>query len=722
MEDSMKKRITLVLTLLLAALMLAACADDNTTEPLPTAALPEPTPLPPPDEGLGEATAVPAEPTATAEPAAAALTPAVTVADQELSDGTVTIAAVTAAEPGWIVIHADANGAPGPVIGFAPVATGDNENVQVEVDEAGATGTLYAMLHVDAGVAGEYEFPGDDVPARVDGNVVMQPFTLTGGLDEAAAAGAVGLELVAEGLAAPVVFKPVPGETGRFVIVDQIGVAYILDGDGNLLDEPFLDLRDRIVELMADFDERGFLGLAFHPAYAENGRFYVYYSAPLREEAPAGWNHTSHISEFQVSADDANVADPGSERLLLQVDQPQFNHDGGQIAFGPDGYLYIPLGDGGGANDVGLGHVDDWYEFNEGGNAQNITENLLGAILRIDVDAEGTDGQPYGIPADNPFAGDDEVFPEIWAYGFRNPFRISFDRGGDNALYVADAGQDHWEEVSIVEAGGNYGWSVKEATHCFNAAEPDNPPADCPDSDPDGNPLVDPVVEYLNANQEGGLGLVVIGGHVYRGEALPELQGAYVFGDWSDSFSEGNGRLFVATPSDEGLWPVQALAVSNTDSGTLESFLLSFGEDEDGELYVLTSGSVGPAGESGRVYRLVPADSAGPLAMPAETDEEAMAETEEEAAAGEMTVIIDALAFSPAQLTVPVGTTVVWQNEDNLAHTVTAGRHTGPEPERFDSGLFDPGESFSYTFDEAGTFDYYCTIHPAMQATITVEE
>lgn len=175
----------------------------------------------------------------------------------------------------------------------------------------------------------------------------------------------VGLELVADGLAAPVVFKPIPDGSGRSVIADQTGQVYVLDAEGNLLDEPFLDLSGRLVEISTDYDERGLLGLAFHPEYADNGRFFVYYSGPLGADAPADWNHTSHISEFQVSATDPNLADSESEEILLQVDQPQGNHDAGQIAFGPDGYLYIPLGDGGGANDVGLGHVADWYEFNE---------------------------------------------------------------------------------------------------------------------------------------------------------------------------------------------------------------------------------------------------------------------------------------------------------------------------------------------------------------------
>ena len=188
-----------------------------------------------------------------------------------------------------------------------------------------------------------------------------------------------GLRQVAAGLTSPVALIEPPDGSRRLFIVDQIGLIRVLLPDGQLLAEPFLDVRDRLVTLMPNFDERGLLGLAFHPSYAENGRFFVFYSAPLRDGAPAGWNCTSHVSEFLVSSD-PNRADPASERILLQVDKPQFNHNAGTVVFGPDGNLYISLGDGGGANDVGLGHVEDWYADNAGGNGQDITDNLLGSI------------------------------------------------------------------------------------------------------------------------------------------------------------------------------------------------------------------------------------------------------------------------------------------------------------------------------------------------------
>ena len=181
---------------------------------------------------------------------------------------------------------------------------------------------------------------------------------------------AVGLQTIAEGLTSPVTLTSPGDGSGRLFVVDQVGLIRVVMPDGTLRPEPFLDLRSRMVTLMPGFDERGLLGLAFHPQYASNGRFFVYYSAPLRAGGPAGFNHTSHISEFRVSAD-PNRADPASERILLQVDEPQFNHNAGTLLFGPDdGDLYISLGDGGGANDVGLGHVADWYADNGGGNGQ----------------------------------------------------------------------------------------------------------------------------------------------------------------------------------------------------------------------------------------------------------------------------------------------------------------------------------------------------------------
>ena len=174
----------------------------------------------------------------------------------------------------------------------------------------------------------------------------------------------------------------------------------------------------------------------------------MYYSAPLRAAGPPGFDHTNHISEFLVNPFNPNLADLASEIVLLQVDQPQANHNAGTVVFGPDGFLYISLGDGGGGGDVGLGHVDDWYPVNDGGNGQDVTQNLLGSILRIDVDGGIPGGRPYGIPPDNPFAGLGLGLPEIFAYGFRNPYRISFDMGGTNQLFAGDAGQVLREEVS----------------------------------------------------------------------------------------------------------------------------------------------------------------------------------------------------------------------------------------------------------------------------------
>jgi glucose/arabinose dehydrogenase len=423
---------------------------------------------------------------------------------------------------------------------------------------------------------------------------------------------AVGLQLVAEGLTSPVTMADPGDGSGRLFLVDQIGVVRVLAADGTLLPTPFLDVRSRMVALMPGFDERGLLGLAFHPDYESNGRLFVYYTAPLRAGAPAGFNATSHVSEFRVSAADPNRADPASERILLQVDKPQFNHNAGTVLFGPDGYLYISVGDGGGANDVGLGHVEDWYAANGGGNGQDVEQNLLGNILRIDVDG----GVPYGIPADNPFVGGPGL-DEIWAYGFRNPYRFSFDRGGSHDLMVADVGQLLWEEVSIGVKGGNFGWNVKEGTHCFSTATPNQSPAECPDVVESGvragDPLVDPVIEYANARQAGGLGLAVVGGYVYRGGALPQYRGRYVFGDWSAGFGgPPSGKLLVAKSRKSGLWQIQQLRIATSPTGELGHRVLGFGEDGAGELYVLTTDNVGPSGATGKVFRLVsPSGGAG---------------------------------------------------------------------------------------------------------------
>ena len=422
---------------------------------------------------------------------------------------------------------------------------------------------------------------------------------------------AVGLRLVAEGLTSPVTLVAAPDASGRRFIVDQTGVIRVLTADGNLLPAPFLDVRSRLVPLMPEYDERGLLGLAFHPGYAANGRFFVFYSAPLRPGAPAGYDHTARVSEFRVSASDPNRGDPASERVLLEVDKPQFNHNGGTILFGPeDRQLYISIGDGGGADDVGLGHVEDWYTANEGGNGQDIQNNLLGDILRIDVDR----GAPYAIPADNPFTGTPgcaDGCDETWAYGFRNPYRMSFDMADGRRLFVGDAGQNLWEEVSIAVKGGNFGWNVREGAHCFSTDNPDETPAECPDAvgaphPRAGDPFIDPVIEYQNEHNPlgGGLGHAIVGGHVYRGAELRQFAGDYIFGDYSREEEEPDGSLLVAKPRKRGLWKLQQLQIARSPTGRLGHFVLGFGQDPAGEMYVLTTDQTGPTGTTGKVYRL----------------------------------------------------------------------------------------------------------------------
>ena len=417
-----------------------------------------------------------------------------------------------------------------------------------------------------------------------------------------ATAGTIELTQVAEGFTQPVGLVHANDHSGRLFVIDQVGLIRVIDRDGTLRPEPFLDIRDRMVSLNRIYDERGLLGLAFHPRYKQNGKFYVYYSAPLRAGAPAGYNATSTIAEYRVSPD-PNVADRASERILLQVDKPQSNHNGGTIAFGPkDGNLYISIGDGGGANDVGLGHVEDWYAANPGGNGQDVTHNLLGNILRIDVDRRAG-GLEYAIPRDNPFAHGGGL-PEIYAYGFRNPWRFSFDMKGEHSLIAGDAGQNRWEEVDLVRRGGNYGWNVKEGTHCFDATNPTVDRASCPSTMPDGTPLIDPVIEYANGAQGAtGVGLVVVGGVVYRGHTVEGLDGRYVFGDWSRSFlGAPTGQLFVSTPMGQRMWGMQKLMIAGSPDGELHHRVLGFGQDPRGEVYVLTTDNSGPSGSTGKVF------------------------------------------------------------------------------------------------------------------------
>lgn len=414
-----------------------------------------------------------------------------------------------------------------------------------------------------------------------------------------AVAAPVGLNLFAEGFTSPIVLVPLPDGSGRLLVADQIGIIYVVSRQGKVQAQPFLDLRDRLTKLNNGFDERGILGLALHPKFRENRKFYIYYSAPRRKEAPAQFDHTSHISEFTAKANDLAQADPASERLLLEIDKPQFNHNCGRTVFGPDGFLYIGVGDGGAANDSGVGHSPQ-------GNGQDTTK-LLGKILRIDVDS----GKPYGIPKDNPFADGKDGRPEIFAYGVRNPWGISFDRGGARQLFAADVGQDSFEEINIIKNGGNYGWRIREGFVCFDPKNPTRPPADCPKVGARGEPLLDPIIAYKNfkrfANDPEARGISVTGGYVYRGQELPDLAGKYIFADWSRSMALPDGVLFVATPpsSADGKWTMDTLQVTGLEGGKLNACVIAFGEDGNGELYILTNTTNAITGKTGKVYKLV---------------------------------------------------------------------------------------------------------------------
>jgi glucose/arabinose dehydrogenase len=401
----------------------------------------------------------------------------------------------------------------------------------------------------------------------------------------------VALETVVDDLVSPLSLLVAPGDERRLFIVEQTGRIDIVE-DGRLLPSPFLDISDRLVRLDTEYDERGLLGLAFHPDFAANGRFFVYYSTPAPPGAPEPVDHTDRLSEFRVGLD-ADAADPGSETVILAFEQPQPNHSGGALGFGPDGFLYLGTGDGGGRGDADPGHSPQ-------GNAQDLTR-LNGKVLRLDVDAGGD--APYAIPPDNPFAVRGGR-PEIFAYGFRNPWRLSWEPAGDRRLLVSDVGYGRYEEVDVVVPGANYGWRIREGAHCLDVANPLADLADCPDAGEDGRPLVDPVVEYGHRE----IGIAVVGGYVYRGGAIPALQGEYVFGDytadWFTPEPDPHGSLLAAIPDETAPWDWRRLVIA--DDALDHRFVTGMGEDAAGELYVLGRRVSGPTGRTGFVLRIVP--------------------------------------------------------------------------------------------------------------------
>lgn len=401
----------------------------------------------------------------------------------------------------------------------------------------------------------------------------------------------IKLEPLVTGVNAPLMMVQPKGDKRKFV-VEQWGRVRIIDEHNKLLPEPFLDIRNRLVDLWSDFDEKGLLSIAFHPDFVNNGKFYVSYSTRTNYESDLAkkfwWSHTNVVSEFTVSADDPNKANENSETIINSIDWPQFNHNGHWMGFGPDDKLYISTGDGGYANDWGIGH-----NVTEG-NGQDLS-TPLGKILRINTDGSA--------PEDNPFVSNPDALPEIWAYGHRNPWRCSFDMGGEHQLFCGDVQQNSFEEVTIVAKGQNSGWRRMEATHCFDYVKPNDHPAEC---DKDGLAL--PILEYKNctAQPDGCMGISVTGGYVYRGKHKA-WDGAYIFGDWSKSFAERDGQIFVATKGGDGKWSMEKAEVVGFPEAKLP-YMLAFAQDADGEVYALTSLTTGPVGSLDTIYHIVPAE------------------------------------------------------------------------------------------------------------------
>ncbi len=407
----------------------------------------------------------------------------------------------------------------------------------------------------------------------------------------------IDLQPFADGFVSPLGMAAPDDGTGRLFVYDQTGVVQIVSSNGVKMAGNLLDVRARMVTLNTNYDERGLIGLATHPNFAQKPFIYTYTSEPngpmadfmIMTGAGETNNCQSVIAEWKIDANDPNKVDPASRREILRMDKPQSNHNGGTIRFGPDGFLYFTIGDGGEADDQGQGH-------SPGGNAQDKTK-ILGKIVRINVDARTSSNGKYGIPQDNPFVGQAGVVQEIFAYGLRNPYTFSFDKQTGDIL-LADVGQNDVEEVDKIVKGGNFGWPIKEGSFFFDPNGTNNGfvttvpvrvvPAD----------LIDPIAQFDHDE-----GAAIVGGYVYRGGAISNLVGKYLCASWGD-FATSDGRLFVMEGSQ-----LKELRIGVDDHG-LGMWVKGFGEDRNGEVYVFGSIDLGPTGTSGVMLKLAPAGTA----------------------------------------------------------------------------------------------------------------
>eukprot|EP00058_Branchiostoma_floridae_P012664 XP_002598152.1 hypothetical protein BRAFLDRAFT_82937 [Branchiostoma floridae] len=384
--------------------------------------------------------------------------------------------------------------------------------------------------------------------------------------------GCLCLQEVVGGLKNPLAMLQPDDDTGRFFIVEQIGLIRVTDSSGRLLDQPFLNITSKVLTSDRPGDERGLLGAVLDPQFRQNGYFYVYYST---REGNGGGGHKSVLARLQAS-NDRNQADPGSERVVMEIAQPGDRNNGGQLLFGADGYLYVSVGDGG-----------------AGAHTAGNTSSLLGKILRINVTTADS-GPPYSIPQDNPFVGQANARPEVFAYGFKNPWRCSVDKGdkegvGRGRVFCGDVGNSSYEEISIISRGGNHGWPDREGHTCQD-------PSGCDDDH------VPPIHVYSHDE-----GIAVIGGPVYRGCYIPSLRGKYLYADYT-------GKLFYLKEQQNGSWTNAALCVgdnsvcktsSQQSWGAANYFILGFGQDVSGETYLLTTLNPSASQPLGKVFKIV---------------------------------------------------------------------------------------------------------------------